>query len=296
MAVDCAPTPQVPEELLPPKSGSPAARLRAWRHRHLLRERRAEEFFADSRKPDLGLPVADRRDVGAFASRLLKSRRLMITALLVLHALAAMAGLVVPRILGSLVDAASAGGTLAATLNGLALAVTGVVVLQAILTFFALRMSVLFGQDLLAEAREYVVRTVLGLPLGRVESASTGDLVTRVTRDVSTMSMSVRFGLPESVIASMTTLLTVVAMLLNSPLLTLPLLVTAPLLIFAATLRETGTEGLHHRGRHVLPDQLDIHRDGRRCADCRVPLGCSGIGSSRAIRTSRYRHRPSDTR
>ena len=35
-------------------------------------------------------------------------------------------------------------------------------------------------------------------------------------------------------IASMTTLLTVVAMLLNSPLLTLPLLVTAPLLIFAA--------------------------------------------------------------
>ena len=35
----------------------------------------------------------------------------MITALMVLYALAAMAGLVVPRILGSLVDAASAGGT-----------------------------------------------------------------------------------------------------------------------------------------------------------------------------------------
>jgi ABC-type multidrug transport system fused ATPase/permease subunit len=158
----------------------------------------------------------------------------MITALLVLHALAALAGLVVPRILGSLVDQASAGGTLAATLNGLALAVAGVVVLQAILTFFALWMSTLFGQDLLSEAREYVVRTVLGLPLGKVESASTGDLVTRVTRDVSTMSMSVRFGLPESVIASVTTLLTVVAMLVNSPLLTLPLLVTAPLLIIAA--------------------------------------------------------------
>jgi ABC-type multidrug transport system fused ATPase/permease subunit len=158
----------------------------------------------------------------------------MITALLVLHALAALAGLVVPRILGSLVDQAAAGGTLAATLNGFALAVAGVVVLQAILTFFALWMSTLFGQDLLSEAREYVVRTVLGLPLGKVESASTGDLVTRVTRDVSTMSMSVRFGLPESVIASVTTLLTVVAMLVNSPLLTLPLLVTAPLLIIAA--------------------------------------------------------------
>ena len=102
--------------------------------------------------------------------------------------------------------------------------------MQALLTFCALRMSVLFGQDVLAEAREYIVRTVLGLPLGRVEGASSGDLVTRVTRDVSTMSQSVRFGLPEAVIAGVTTVLTVVAMLLNSALLTLPLLVVAPLL------------------------------------------------------------------
>jgi ABC-type multidrug transport system fused ATPase/permease subunit len=158
----------------------------------------------------------------------------MITSLLVLHALAALAGLVVPRILGSLVDQASAPGTLASTVDGLALAVAAVVIVQAIMTFFALRMSTIFGQDLLAEAREYVVRTVLGLPLSKVESASTGDLVTRVTRDVGTMSQSVRFGLPESVIAAMTTLLTVVAMLLNSPLLTLPLLVTAPLLTIGA--------------------------------------------------------------
>jgi hypothetical protein len=48
------PAPEVPEELLPPKSGSLASRLRAWRHRHLLRERRAEEFFAASRHPDRG--------------------------------------------------------------------------------------------------------------------------------------------------------------------------------------------------------------------------------------------------
>jgi ABC-type multidrug transport system fused ATPase/permease subunit len=228
------PAPEVPEELLPPRSGSLGSRLRAWRQRHLLRQRRAEEFFAASRNPDRGLPVADRREVGAFASRLLGARRFMITALLVLHALAALAGLVVPRILGSLVDKMSAPGTVASTVDSIALAVTSVIVVQAILTFFALRMSTIFGQDLLAEAREYVVRTVLGLPLSKVESASTGDLVTRVTRDVSTMSMSVRFGLPESVIAGMTTLLTVVAMLLNSPLLTLPLLVTAPLLIIAA--------------------------------------------------------------
>jgi ABC-type siderophore export system fused ATPase/permease subunit len=263
--------PQVPEVLQPPHSGSLVSRLRAWRQRHQLRERRAEEFFADSRKPDLGLPVADRRAVGAFTTRLLSRRRLMITALLLLHALAAMAGLVVPRILGSLVDAVSAGGSSAATINGLALAVAGVVVMQAFLIFFALWTSVIFGQDLLSDAREYVVRTVLGLPLGRVESASTGDLVTRVTRDVGTMSMSVRFGLPESVIAGMTTLLTVVAMLINSPLLTLPLLVTSPLLIIAARryLRRA-PKGYIAEG-HLLTDQLNIHRKRRGCAHSRSP-------------------------
>jgi ABC-type multidrug transport system fused ATPase/permease subunit len=287
--------PEVPVELLPQRSGSVRSRLRAWRQRHLLRQRRAEEFFAASRNPDRGLPVADRRAVGAFASRLLRTRRLMITAMILLHALAALAGLVVPRILGSLVDQASAGGTLAASLNGLALAVTGVVVAQAVLTFFALWMSTLFGQDLLAEAREYVVRTVLGLPLGKVESASTGDLVTRVTRDVSTMSMSVRFGLPESVIAGMTTLLTVVAMLVNSPFLTLPLLVTAPLLIIAARRYiKRAPKGYITR---EAPTPRSTPRSPRRSRE-RVRSrrsGCSGAGSSAATWTSRSPARPSAT-
>ena len=47
------------------------------------------------------------------------------------------------------------------------------------------------------------------------------------------MSQSVRFGLPEAVIAGVTTVLTVAAMLLNSALLTVPLLVVAPLFIVA---------------------------------------------------------------
>ena len=81
------------------------------------------------------------------------------------------------------------------------------VVLQALFTFLAQRTSTLFGQDLLAEAREYVVRTVLALPLGRVESASTGDLVTRVTRDVGTMSRASGSVCPMAI----TSLLTVAA-------------------------------------------------------------------------------------
>jgi ABC-type multidrug transport system fused ATPase/permease subunit len=223
--------PRVPDQLYPSGAGSVGQRLTEWRRRHLLRERRATEFFIASRRPERGLPVAERTAVVSFAGGMLSRRRLLVATLLVLHAVAALAGLAVPRILGYLVDEAAEPATLAARLNGLTLAVAGVVIVQAAATFFALLASVVFGQAILAEAREYVVRTVLRLPLGKVESASSGDLVTRVTRDVGTMSESVRYGLPEAVIAGMTALLTIVAMLLNSVLLSVPLLLTTPLVV-----------------------------------------------------------------
>ena len=94
--------------------------------------------------------------------------------------------------------------------------IVAVVCTQALLTFLAQATSTIFGQDLLASAREFIVATVLRLPLGRVEGASTGDLVTRVTRDVGTMSRSVQFGVPQAIISGLTVALSVVAMLLNS--------------------------------------------------------------------------------
>jgi len=223
-------TPAVPVELRPPQHGSLRQRLRAWRSRHLLREERARAEYHRSRNPERGLPVSAGRAAWEFVRVLIGRRRTLVTGVLVLHALAAIAGLVVPRVLGHLVDVASVQGTLVTTLNTLALTVAGVVLLQTLLTFAARCSAAVFGQDLLAEAREYVVHTVLGLPLSTVESASTGDLVTRVTRDVSAMSDSVRWALPQAVIAGVTTVLTVAAMVLNSPLLALPLLLSVPAL------------------------------------------------------------------
>ena len=90
---------------------------------------------------------------------------------------------------------------------------SGVVVAQAAFTFLGQLTSTLFGQNLLASMREFVVDRILGLPLSRVEAGSTGDLVTRVTRDVGTMSRAVQFGLPMAVITLLTVVLSVAAML-----------------------------------------------------------------------------------
>ncbi len=241
--------PAVPASLRPPRSGRPAARLQAWQRRHAIRERRAFAFAAGARRPVGGLPVASRAAVFAFLGRLLRARPSRVVMLVLLHAFAAVAGLVVPRVLGLLVDRAASEGTTRAVIDGLAVAVAGVVLAQTALNFLARRASVTFGEELLAESREEIVDTVLGLPLGRVEEASSGDLVTRVTRDVSAMSQAARTGFPEAVTAGMTVLLTAAAMIVNSPLLTVPLLVSSPLVVVAVRryLRRSGpgylTEG-----------------------------------------------------
>jgi ABC-type multidrug transport system fused ATPase/permease subunit len=221
--------PVLPAELsAPPQDASPATRVRALRTRHLLRRQRAERVYAASRSPERGWPVADDRSVVRFIVRLVKERRRAFTALVVLNALAAASALAVPQLLGRLIDRVTAPGP-AAGLVPLALTIVAVVTAQAAFTFAGQITSTLFGQNLLASIREHVVDTILRLPLSRVEGASTGDLVTRVTRDVGTMSRAVQYGLPMAVITLLTVVLSVGAMVLNSVLLALPaLLVIAP--------------------------------------------------------------------
>ncbi|HEX2857133.1 MAG TPA: ABC transporter ATP-binding protein [Propionibacteriaceae bacterium] len=215
--------------LLTDRGGGPRERFDAWRARHSLRAERARDFYARSRNPERGLPVASNHSVVEFLRRLMRTRRRVFAGLVVANVAAAAAGLIVPRMLGDLVNRAASGASrtdLAGSLDAIALGVGGVVVVQAVLTFLARWMSAVFGQDLLAEAREYIVRTVLRLPLSRVEQASSGDLVTRVTRDVSTMSGAVRWALPQLVIAFTMSLLTLVAMVLNAWVLALPSLLS----------------------------------------------------------------------
>ncbi len=221
--------PRVPAELTPPGAGADwPTRLRALRRRHLLREQRAERVYAESRQPARGWPVADNAAVVRFFGDLLRGRRGIFAAMVVFNGLAAASGLLVPRLLGDLVDETAHGAASLESVTSLALTILAVVAMQAAFTFGGQATAALFGQDLLASAREYVVGVLLRLPLGRVESASTGDLVTRVTRDVGTMSRAAQYGLPMAIISLLTVAMSVVAMLLNSVLLSVvPLVLVA---------------------------------------------------------------------
>ena len=221
---------RLPDGLVIDRGAGVTERLRRWRTRHAIRRRTAEDFFASSRHPERGLPVAGNRRAFAFVAELLASRRALFAGVIGFNVLAAGAGLVVPRLLGQLVDDAAGGRTDLAAIDAVLLTVVGIVVVQALLTFAAKRASAVFGYGMLASAREAVVRIVLRLPLGHVEQASSGDLLTRITSDVSKMSSAVRWAFPHLVMSSVMVALTLVALFANSWFLAMPILVSIAVL------------------------------------------------------------------
>ncbi|MDA0634184.1 ABC transporter ATP-binding protein [Nonomuraea sp. MCN248] len=177
------------------------------------------------------LPVADRRQVRAYARRLTLKYPRRLAAALALHALAAVAGLVVPWQLGALVEDVERG--VAVNVALFAAGVAGFMLLQGVLVRYAVLASARLGEKVLAELREEFVERVLALPLSTVERAGAGDLLTRTSRDVDSLSRTVRHAVPETLIAAVTFVITIGAIVLVSPLLMLPMLLAAPLMYFS---------------------------------------------------------------
>ncbi|MFC7247464.1 ABC transporter ATP-binding protein [Catellatospora aurea] len=179
------------------------------------------------------LPVADAAAVRRYARQLLGRHPGALARVVLLHGLAALAGLVTPYLLGKLIGGIQHGMTVSGV-DGIALGLVTFVLVQAVLTRFAAFSSATLGERVLAELREEFVDRVLAIPLSTVERAGTGDLVTRTSRDVAQLSHSMRRGVPETLIALVTLILTAAALVWLSPLMALPCLVGAPIIIGSA--------------------------------------------------------------
>lgn len=156
------------------------------------------------------LPVAGSTDVRRYAVRVLARYPRQVWLGVLLNALAAGAALVAPQLLGRLVEAVEQGTTLA-HVDRLVLALAGFLLAEALLTRWARFVCYVLGERVLARLREDFVASALRLPLGVVERAGSGDLLTRSSRDVEAVGWSARWALPEAVIAVVTTCLTLVA-------------------------------------------------------------------------------------
>jgi ABC-type multidrug transport system fused ATPase/permease subunit len=156
------------------------------------------------------LPIADTPAVRRYAGQIARRNPRLLWTALSLHVLAALAALAAPRLIGDLVEAVET-GTTASYVDRVILVLAGFLVAQTVLTRYARLASQVLGEKVLAELREDFVGNALALPVGVVESAGSGDLLTRTSRDVDQLGWSVRWALPEWTIALVTAVVTFVA-------------------------------------------------------------------------------------
>ncbi len=179
------------------------------------------------------LPVADTPTVRAYARVLIRQHRSKLVRMLSLYALAAFMALIPAYIIGEITNFAADHQLTAhrITLDVSVLFVSSI--LYAGLSFLARRRSYLLGETVFAQLREEFLESVLALPLVEVERAGTGDLLSRTTNDIEALSRTVRFAMPEWLVAIVQAVLTLIAMTIVSPLATVASLVSLPILFFS---------------------------------------------------------------
>ena len=150
-----------------------------------------------------------------------------------LYALAAITGLIPAWVIGKIINLATSNSLHTSDITRLVIILLISSLSFALLTFLARAQSYKLGETIFATLREEFLASVLALPLIDVERAGTGDLLSRTTNDVEALSRTVRFALPEWMVAILQAVLTLVAMLLISPLASIGAVVSIPFLVFS---------------------------------------------------------------
>ncbi|MEU5218622.1 ABC transporter ATP-binding protein [Streptomyces sp. NPDC020807] len=176
------------------------------------------------------LPVAGGATVRAYVRALLRRHRTAFSLLVGVNAVAVIASMVGPYLLGSVVDELSAGARDLHLERTVALFAVALLVQTAFTRLVRLRGATL-GEEMLADLREdFLVRSV-GLPPGVLERAGTGDLLSRITTDVDRLANAMREAVPQLVIGVAWAALLLGGLAVTAPPLALAALIAAPVLI-----------------------------------------------------------------
>lgn len=141
------------------------------------------------------LPIADTARVRRELLATLAGRRRLVALACVLLGAGALAGLVVPRALGAIVDVVAAGEGQSALWRLVVVMVLGALA-AAVLDAFGQVVAAYVVSGSLARLRERLVDRILHLPTSRVEAAGSGDAMARAGDDVAEVSGAMDEVLP----------------------------------------------------------------------------------------------------
>jgi ATP-binding cassette subfamily C protein len=228
------------------------------------------------------LPTATPREARARIMRLLRARWKGVVAAAVLTSGATAAALAGPALVGVVVDAVASGRSDAArVVDRAAIGYALLALLAAVLRYWGGVRAAVVGESALAEVRTEVFDHALGVPIDVVERAGTGDLVSRVTSDVSVLADSVRRSIPIAVFAALEVTFTVGALLLlDARLAAIAFVTAAPISVLAGLWYFRRAHNLYRREREWHAQlAAGLHESY---------LGSEVLAGFRAVRRTRF--------
>ncbi|MDT0407822.1 MULTISPECIES: ABC transporter ATP-binding protein [Streptomyces] len=176
------------------------------------------------------LPVGSAATVRAYVGALFRRHRTAFVVLISVNAVAVIASMIGPYLLGDLVGRVSDHADeihLPRTLGLFALAL----LVQTVFIRMVRLRGAMLGEEMLADLREdFLVRSVK-LPPGVLERAGTGDLLSRITTDIDRLANAMREAVPQLSIGLVWAVLLLGGLVVTAPPLAPAVLVAVPLAV-----------------------------------------------------------------
>lgn len=220
--------------------------------------RETEQTMSGTSQDRALLPTATGAQSMAALRTMLHGHRLLAVAAMTVLVAGTAIGLLTAPLLGHIVDlVVEQRGSQALTVPLVLL--IAVAVARGAATAVGSTLVARLGETVLAALREQFIERALRLPLDRVEAAGSGDLVSRVTSDVTMIAKSVRQALPEFSRSALTIVLTFVGLAVLDWRFLLAALLAAPVQVFSVRWymrRSSPVYGEHRIATGALQHQL----------------------------------------
>ena len=140
-----------------------------------------------------------------------------------------------PYVASKLIDAATGEGAwLLGTVNQIALALLSILFLQAVFSYFRVYLFAQVSERSMAGIRQSLYSKLMGLPMRFYDSRRTGELISRITSDVSLLQDTFSITLAEFFRQTVTLVVGTLIIFFFTPKLALFMLATFPLLVILA--------------------------------------------------------------
>ncbi|SHM61045.1 ABC transporter, permease/ATP-binding protein [Cyclobacterium lianum] len=139
-----------------------------------------------------------------------------------------------PFVAGKLIDAASGEEWVINDINGIAFILLGILLVQSIFSFFRVWLFAQVSERSMKDIRVALYEHLVRLPMTFFDQRRTGELISRITSDVSLLQDTFSITLAELLRQVITLLVGIAFLFYSTPRLTLFMLITIPLLVIIA--------------------------------------------------------------